>query len=323
MSDKPGDYTPQEQTGPRVSVGLPVFNGENYLAEAIDSILAQTFTDFELIISDNASTDRTEEISRVYVERDNRVRYFRHATNRGASPNYNFTVGQARGTYFKWMAHDDVLRPRFLEEAVRVLDDRPDVSLVYSKTRKIDENGVVTGDYDFLEDELRIDAAKPHTRFGDYICRAHNCLGIFGLMRLEQLLQTNLHAAYQGADRVLIAEMALIGRVYRVPQYLFDRRDHPGAYTAQPSGGSRLGWWDTQQAERLHFPHWRKLLEYNRALSRVELPVTERLACYMEFGRWLVSPKWYRPGLLRLIGDLLKSVATLLLSRSRRVSHEG
>ena len=94
---------------PRVTIGLPVYNGENYLAEAIDSILGQTFTDFELIISDNASTDRTEEICRRYAAEDDRIRYFRHDRNRGASPNYNFTVEKARGEYFKWAAHDDVL----------------------------------------------------------------------------------------------------------------------------------------------------------------------------------------------------------------------
>ena len=298
MSYHSGYDATADQAAPRATVGLPVFNGENYLAEAIDSILAQTFTDFELVISDNASTDRTEEICRVYAERDDRVRYFRHATNRGASPNYNFAVAQARGEYFKWMAHDDVLHARSLEETVRVLDENPEVSLAYTKTRRIDENGKVTGDYDFLENKLRIDAVKPHTRFGDYICRAHNCLGIFGLMRLEQLLRTNLHAAYQGADRVLLAEMALIGRIHRVPEYLFDRRDHPGAYTAQRSADSRLGWWDTEQAERLQFPHWRKLLEYNKALWRVELPVRE----------------------LRLLGDLTRPAAALLLSLFRRVS---
>src|SRR5215207_1517689 len=107
---------------PRVSVGLPVYNGENYLAEAIDSVLAQTYQNFELIISDNASTDSTEEICRDYAARDRRIRYFREPQNRGAAWNFNHTFELARGEYFKWVAHDDVIGPQYLARTVDQLD---------------------------------------------------------------------------------------------------------------------------------------------------------------------------------------------------------
>ena len=80
---------------PRVSIGLPVYNGEVYLSGALDTLLGQTFTDLELIISDNASTDRTPEICRSYAARDHRVRYIRHEVNRGVPWNHNFALGQA------------------------------------------------------------------------------------------------------------------------------------------------------------------------------------------------------------------------------------
>src|SRR5262249_60446249 len=108
------------------SVGLPVFNGESYLESAITSVLGQTFEDFELIICDNASTDRTAEICNDYAARDSRIRYFRNPRNLGAAPNYNLAFSQARGRYFKWLAHDDRMRPSFLAKTVRVLDDRTD-----------------------------------------------------------------------------------------------------------------------------------------------------------------------------------------------------
>ena len=290
---------------PRVTIGLPVYNGENYLAEAIDSILGQTYTDFELIISDNASTDRTEEICRTFADQDERIRYFRHERNRGASPNYNFTVEKARGEYFKWAAHDDVLHPAFLEKAVDALDADPNLSLAYSKTRTINEHGEVVGTYDKYEDSLRIDALDAHTRFGDLICRQHNCIAIFGLMRTAQLARTNLHAAYQGADRTLLAEMALLGPIHRISEYLFDRRDHPGAYTRKEKGFDRITWWDVDQADKITLPTWRRLREYANAVQRAELPLRERLICYSQFGRWLVSPRWYRQNWIRLLRDLV------------------
>lgn len=107
---------------PRVSIGLPVYNGQQYLRQALDSLLAQTFHTFEVIISDNASNDATPEICRDYAACDPRIRYVRHDVNRGAAWNFNYVFGLARGVYFKWHAHDDMLEPTFLEQCVTILD---------------------------------------------------------------------------------------------------------------------------------------------------------------------------------------------------------
>ena len=121
-------------TTPAVSIGLPVYNGEAFLARALDSLLAQTFADFEIVVSDNASTDATAEICAAYAERDPRIRYHRHARNGGAAANYNFTVEMARGAYFKWMAHDDLVAPGFLQTCMDAFARAPE-SVVLSFTK--------------------------------------------------------------------------------------------------------------------------------------------------------------------------------------------
>src|SRR5262245_35151443 len=120
-------------SSPRVSVGLPVYNGERFVADAIDSILSQDFEDLELIISDNASEDATEEIARAYVEKDARARYVRNEVNVGAARNYNNLVDMARGEYFKWAAHDDQCAPGFVGRCVDVLDRDESVVLVFPR----------------------------------------------------------------------------------------------------------------------------------------------------------------------------------------------
>jgi len=126
---------------PRVSIGVPVYNGESYLACALDSMLGQTYGDFELIISDNASTDRTPEICRQYAARDPRVRYLREEQNRGLAWNFNRVVEVSRGDYFKWAAYDDVCAPSFLARTVEVLDNDPHVILATSVAALIDAQG--------------------------------------------------------------------------------------------------------------------------------------------------------------------------------------
>ena len=106
---------------PQVSIGMPVYNGEKFIREALDSLLAQTFTDFELIISDNASMDGTEAICREYAERDQRIRYVRQAENRGPAANFRFVLDEAVGEYFMWAAADDVWTSRFIENCSQML----------------------------------------------------------------------------------------------------------------------------------------------------------------------------------------------------------
>ncbi len=115
----------------RLSIGLPVYNGERFLSAAIDSLLRQTFEDFELIISDNASTDATGAICRGYADQDRRIRYLPTKENIGSAPNFNRVIELASAPYFSWAAHDDVRAPQYLERCVEVLDRDPSVILAY------------------------------------------------------------------------------------------------------------------------------------------------------------------------------------------------
>jgi glycosyltransferase involved in cell wall biosynthesis len=129
---------------PRLTIGLPVYNGENYLGEAIAALLGQTFEDFELIISDNASTDGTAGISRRYEKQDSRIRYVRQPRNIGIAPNHNFIVSEARGELVKWASHDDLYARDMMERCVQALDEHPHVVLANPWTAMIDGSGQVT-----------------------------------------------------------------------------------------------------------------------------------------------------------------------------------
>jgi len=163
---------------PLVSIGLPVFNGEAYLDEAIRSVLAQSLADLELVISDNASTDRTAEICRGWAATDRRVRYLRNPTNLGAAPNYNRTFAESRGRYFKWLAHDDRLRSEYLATTVAVLEADPSVVLCNTTVDYIDGRGVLIGQY---RSPLGLAAAeRPSERFAALVLHSHSCVVFFG-----------------------------------------------------------------------------------------------------------------------------------------------
>ena len=130
---------------PRVSIGLPVYNGEEFLEEAIVSILSQTYQDFELIISDNASTDLTEKICQKYAAQDARIVYSRNVENVGIMNNHNLTFRRARGEYFRFAGYDDVWAPTLLERLVTELDKRPEVVVCYPAFVLIDGQGNETG----------------------------------------------------------------------------------------------------------------------------------------------------------------------------------
>lgn len=109
---------------PAVSIGMPVYNGAQYIREALDSLLAQTFSDFELIISDNASSDATKAICEEYARRDSRIRYVRQSENKGAAANFRFVLDRAKADLFMWAAYDDLWAPNYLMDATTLLSDR-------------------------------------------------------------------------------------------------------------------------------------------------------------------------------------------------------
>lgn len=126
---------------PRLSIGIPVYNGQEYLAELLQSLLTQTFEDFEILICDNASNDRTGDICREFERRDRRVHYTCNERNLGAVANFNRVFEMSTAPLFKWAAHDDLYHSDYLGECIRLLDATPDVVLAHSGTAFIDDQG--------------------------------------------------------------------------------------------------------------------------------------------------------------------------------------
>ena len=293
---------------PRLSIGLPVYNGDAFLADAIDSLLAQTFRDFELIIADNASTDKTEAICRERATRDPRVRYIRHDVNLGATRNFNYVFEVARGAYFKWAAHDDKYEPSYLARCVEALDGHADVVLALSRLTDIDEN-----DHLLPLDlpHLRWDSDRPNVRFRALANPEHRCESIFGVIRSEVLRTTPLLSDYAGCDRVLLAEIALAGRFYEVPEILFLHREHKQRSTKQyKSEQTRAEWFNPARAGRPDTPHVKMLRGYMSAIRRARVPWSDKVVCRAMLVPWTIRN---RPGLWK---DFSHAVA--YARRSRR-----
>jgi glycosyltransferase involved in cell wall biosynthesis len=277
-------------------MGMPVYNGERYLETALRSLIGQTFEDFELLVSDNASTDRTGSICLDYATMDRRIRYTRNPVNLGFCRNQNSVIERATGEYFLLAHHDDVRSPDYLAHTVEVLAADRSFVICYTKTRDIDEHG----EYLPREDpSLRLDSPDLRQRFRDAIRMDHICEPDFGLTRLDVLRKTRLHGDYADSDRVLLAELALHGPFHRIPDCLFFRRAHSLQSTAiAPSRQDRTVWFNPAYKGKLIFPHFRQFREYLAAIHRAPIGWRDRAWCFAEMLRWVKTNR------LRLLADL-------------------
>lgn len=302
-----------EITAPRVSIGLPVYNGSRYLEAAVDSVLQQSFRDFELVISDNGSTDATAEMCGQYAALDSRVRYYRSPENRGITWNFREVVRHSRGEYFMWLACDDVLAPEYVERCWQMLQRDAGVVLCYSASQEIDEAGSKTA-----HDEAHRNLSDPraHIRFRDLIRMNHMCEPIFGLIRSGVLRQTSIHGDFPDSDRCVLAELALHGRFHRVSEPLFFHREHLGRATRQyASRQERVASIHPGRRSRFVFPHFRQFWEYVLAIHRAPLGWGERFRCYLEMLRWA------RNNAGRLLSDL--KIAAYQVYRPFRVAFDA
>ena len=272
---------------PKVSLGVPVYNGEPYLPAALDAILAQTFSDFEVIICDNASTDRTAAIAQDYVARDKRFRYYRNEENIGAARNFNRTFELASGEYFKWCAADDLIAPNYLETCVAALDANPAAALCYTRVKVIDDRGKVVGEH--LVELEQTASDSPSARFGEFIRRSPTCFQVFGLFRADVLRQTTLITGHIGADKMLIAEICLRGPILFIPEHLFFSRQHGGRSVKLDR--DRLAAWYDPRSSRSRMPTWRRLAEFLKIVARVPLSREERWKSYWRVLQWALSKR--------------------------------
>jgi glycosyltransferase involved in cell wall biosynthesis len=295
---------------PKVSLGMPVYNAERYIEEALDSLLAQTFDDFEIVISDNASTDRTEEICRGYAAKDERVRYTRNRANYGVIFNFNSVFRLSHGEYFKWCASDDVCDPDFLRRAVEILDQDPSIALVFSLIERIDEKGrsrrFVPGQITDRGSPGTVSSPDPVIRFRKLVRHIWWVdAAFYGLMRADVLAQTSLHRYQRSGDQLLVTEMSLKGRLYEIPEVMFFSRYHSDKTSLRqkthrqraelienrPLGKGMTAWWKIVRG------HPMRLVAYASFVHHAELSKTQRVKCYYEITRsvaWWVRLKIYQ-----------------------------
>lgn len=271
---------------PRVSIGVPVYNGERFLGETLESLLAQSFCDFEIIICDNASTDKTPEICRNFAESDARIRYVRNSENLGLAMNYRRSFELSIGEYFRWANSDDLFAPDSLARCVGVLDSDDSIVLTYPKTKLIDEFGNIIRDY---EDNLRLMSPLVAERFVQ-CCKNIGLVNvIYGLMRASELKKTSLIGSYISADIVLVEELSLYGKFSQIDEYLFFRRMHSGANSCLKDQKTQLLSIDPNANTKIPLTRSRHVAGRLRAISRAPLRVSEKIQLYfwvMRMGVW-------------------------------------
>jgi glycosyltransferase involved in cell wall biosynthesis len=305
---------------PRISIGLPVYNGEAYLGQAIESLLCQTFHDFELIVSDNCSVDATAEICKKFVARDHRVVYHRNDHNLGAAANYNRVVELAKGECFVWANHDDLWAESYLEKCITQLDAFPEAVLVYARSAIIDASKILVMP---LKHGLGLEDKQPLLRLRKF----HNlfyevsrqkgwhdgtCEGlwipVYGLIRTHLLRKTSCIGPYISSDTVLLEELLMLGPFIEIGEIMFFKRDHHDrSMRANLEYDKRHHWFTGKTSARLPLPSWRILRERVRMISRASVPVwaklgylAETLSFYMRHEwRWLIKDFLVRSAWLR------------------------
>ncbi|WP_214401530.1 glycosyltransferase family 2 protein [Pseudonocardia lacus] len=298
-------------TAPRLSIGLPVYNGEEYLAEALDSLLGQTYRDFELIISDNASTDGTADLCRHYAA-DPRIRYLRQPRNIGCAGNHNVVFEVARGELFKWASDDDLYGRDLLRRCIAVLDENPHVVAVHSWTATIDGQ---TGE---LARGLRYPLATGSERAPE---RFRSMLfddggdDDYAVIRSDVLRRIPLYGSHYRADRTLPAELSLHGPFRQVPDYLYFRRHHAGAAVREYASIRRFCVnYDERRANRLLHPVPRLVAEYVlgyvAAIRRAPLSAADKRACFGHLARWVADRALPRGSRLVDIGPVQRAEPT-------------
>lgn len=297
---------------PRLSVGLPVYNGETYLDQSIEALLGQSYEDFELIISDNASTDRTPDICRHFAKQDPRIRYIRQPRNIGLSPNHNFVVQQSRGEYFKWAAADDLYGRDLLKSCVDALDADQGVVLAHAFEAAVDDAGTVTQARDY---PLATDSTRAPDRFRAILFGSSGLFesadpAVRGLVRVDSegilrfcdiygvirtaVLRTMPLGSYHHSDRIVICALALHGRFHTTPDWLYFRRDTADrTYNKSSTLRDRCEVNDPARTNRLLHPTARLVAEYLwgyvDAIQHAPLSAADRRDCYRYLTRWMLD----------------------------------
>jgi glycosyltransferase involved in cell wall biosynthesis len=299
---------------PAISIGLPVYNGEKYLEICLRNLLEQTFEDFEIVISDNASVDRTRAICEEFCRLDKRIRYHCEEKNRGASWNFNRVLELSRGRYFKWAAYDDLVSPRYLEACLKALEENPDLVLAYGWTTIIDAEGK---ENDAFADAIHIDAPRPSDRLREYLYKVRLTNAIYGVVRTRIMRKTAVHQPYPGSDVVLLGELALWGKFREISEIHFFRRIHPLASApANPSLQQLLAWYKPDAAGSPILPAWSHFKGYFGAIRRAPISIPEKLRCIAVLLNWrrYAAPELWREAQAAIHFQRSKGFLSLLVA---------
>ena len=282
------------ERAPKVALGMPVYNGADYLPQTLDALLEQTFENFELVIVDNASTDETEDICQSYEKQDDRVRYIRNRHKVGLVANFNRAFRlSSDATYFKWAASDDLCAPDFLERCIAVLDEDPSAVQVFTNLRPVDEEGDLLSyddekdafidrqgrlrSYDF-ELQNRMTSRNALTRFRTALWREGGW-EMYGLIRASALRRTSLLQTH-GFGCLLLSELGLQGHFRYIPDQLFFPRFH--SENTSRKSLSRREWigYLTGHKPKIVLPPWQTFLNYiNAIMAADQLDLAQKLRC--------------------------------------------
>ncbi|MGH8900411.1 MAG: glycosyltransferase family 2 protein [Egibacteraceae bacterium] len=255
---------------PLVSVGVPVYNGELFLARALDSLLTQDMEDFEIVIADNASTDSTEQISRDYADRDARIRYHRNPRNLGLAKNFNLTFKLSTGKYFKWATHDDWHSSESLRLCVERLEACPSAGLCATGVAVVDEVGTQVGEWIPSVDLT----TTPRMRMRMLLRTLGETHPMYGLLRASVLARTALMRSYVGSDRTLLAHLSLLAPMVHTPAVL---HYYTVSATARQNYRPSLTY-DPANAGRLPLRTWRLIGEHLRLVAQSGLSPADKVA---------------------------------------------
>lgn len=259
---------------PRVSIGMPIYNGALTIAETLESLLAQTFTDFEIIVSDNASTDNGVEIVKTFQQRDARIRLIQQPVNLGANGNFSAVVDAAKGDYFKWSTCSDLCSSGFLQACVELLDRHPEVVVAAPQTQLFTSNSQNVTHY---TQDIELRDARPAARFQRLLetLKLNNAMN--GLIRTKALrYQRPVIDHYLKADIVMVSCLALQGQFRIAPEAVFLRRMDPSTSTSLMSPEDDIKHHYPVMSSRALFPTWRLYRGWWRAVQQVPVPADDK-----------------------------------------------
>jgi len=272
----------------RLTFGIPVYNGERYLESALGSVQEQDLADIRIVISDNGSTDATEEICRTAAAADKRIAYHRVAENQGGIWNYQRVSELCETELFSWMAADDIKLPDFARVTIAALDEAgPGASFACSRTRIINGDGVIYEDLGDLG--MGLDAPTAHERVGNML-RAQASHVMYGIVRMSSLRRTRGIRSVLGDDMVLLVELLCAGSMALAPEQAFLQRRHDAQVSVQGAGAS--SWFAPGQRGDRSFAETRTNIEMYRGVSHSELPFAEKVRTWGTLGPSWVFPRW-------------------------------